>query len=249
MQNNDYVNKVALVTGGARRIGEEICRTLHASGMRVVVHFNSSEPDANKLINSLNAIRENSAAKIRADLGDTDSLAPLVKDTCALFGRLDVLINNASRFYATPLATVTPGQWQDMVGTNLKAPLFLAQNAATELARTKGCIINIIDIYAERPLADHPVYCVAKAGLVMLTKALAVDLAPDIRVNAVSPGAILWPENEPDDEQREAVLRRIPSGRSGMPNDIAQAVRFLVQEADYISGQVITVDGGRSVVS
>ena len=253
MQNNDKVNKVALVTGGARRIGREICRTLHASGMKVMVHYGASESEASDLVESLNAIRNNSAGMIWADLCETDELGVLVKSTCSLHGRLDVLVNNASRFYPTPLTELTGDQWQDLVSTNLKAPLFLAQAARRELARTEGTIINIVDIYAERPLADHPVYCAAKAGLVMLTKSLAADLAPAVRVNAVAPGAILWPEDDTEDQtnekNRSEIIDGIPQGRLGDPADIAGAVRFLAQEANYITGQVLRVDGGRSIAS
>lgn len=247
MQNNDNVNKVVLITGGARRIGREICRNLHKSGMKIMVHYGTSETEAIELAESLNSVRKDSASIIAGDLTETDKLGDLIDITCDVFGRLDVVVNNASRFYATPLTEVTGDQWQDIVSTNLKAPLFLAQAAAPELTRNEGSIINIVDIYAERPLPDYAVYCAARAGLVMLTKALAVELAPTIRVNAVAPGAILWPESDTDEATQSKLIQRIPQGRLGEPADIANTVRFLVQDATYMTGQILTVDGGRSI--
>lgn len=238
--------KVALVTGAARRVGAEIARELHRSGLKVVIHYRESAEAATALRDELLAARADSAALIRADLLDTASLPGLIEQAQALWGRLDALVNNASGFYPTPVGTIDEAQWNELIGSNLKAPLFLSQAAAPQLATRLGCIVNIADIHAERPLKGYPVYCAAKAGLVMLTKSLARELAPAVRVNAVAPGAILWPEHA-SDETRRAIVARTALKRQGRPCDIARAVRFLVMEAEYITGEVITVDGGRSL--
>jgi pteridine reductase len=239
--------KVALVTGGARRIGAAIVRCLHASGLRLAVHYRASESDAKALVDELNANRADSAHAFPLDLRETSLLSGLVESCVAHFGRLDVLVNNASTFYPTPVAETTQADWQDLLGVNLKAPLFLSQAAAAHLAATRGCIVNIADIYADRPLKGHAVYSAAKAGLVTLTRALAVELGPAVRVNAVAPGAILWPEHADDDGLRDAVIGRTALKRMGDPEDVARAVRFLVNDAAYTTGEVIAVDGGRNL--
>jgi pteridine reductase len=238
--------KWALVTGAGRRVGAEIARTLHGAGAGVAIHHLSSADDANTLARELNARRPGSALVIQGDLHDTARLPELVATVVRHGGRLDVLVNNASSFYPTPLSTLTEAQWDDLTGTNLKAPLFLAQAALPHLRATRGVIINIVDIHAIRPLKDHTVYGAAKAGLGFLTRALARDLAPEIRVNGVAPGAILWPDGGIADNTRDAVLRQIPLKRVGEPADIAGCVLYLVRDATYVTGQVIAVDGGRS---
>ena len=241
--------KVILVTGGAKRVGAAICRRLHAAGAQVAVHYRNSAQQASALQNELNTLRPESAATFQADLLDPDALPQLVREVVAKFGRLDALVNNASSFYATPLAEVDEQQWHDLLGTNLRAPLFLAQAAAAELRRHHGCIVNIADIHAERPMRGHLLYSVAKAGLTALTRALAQEMAPQVRVNAVSPGVIVWPENAAwmDEEQRRKIVAHTLLKREGEPNDVARAVAFLIQDAPYVTGQVISVDGGRSI--
>lgn len=239
---------VILVTGAARRVGAEIVRTLHAAGARVAIHYRNSAAEAEMLAAALNASRPESAAVFAADLLDVASLAQLVAAVVARFGRLDGLVNNASSFYSTPVGNVDAASWDDLLGSNLKAPLFLAQAAAPHLAAAQGCIVNITDIHAERPLKGYPVYCAAKGGLLTLTRSLAVDLAPAVRVNAVAPGAIQWPDSGtdfPPAEQAE-IIRHTLLKRMGSPADIARTVKFLVFDAPYITGQVINVDGGRT---
>lgn len=239
---------VVLVTGAARRVGAEIARTLHAAGANLVLHYRASAEEAERLAADLNARRENSALARRRDLRDMAGLASLVEEAVAHFGRLDALVNNASSFFHTPVGTIDEAAWDDLVGSNLKGPLFLSQAAAPHLAKTHGCIVNITDIHAERPLKGYPVYSVAKAGLLGLTRALALELAPQVRVNAVAPGAIEWPENEehfPPVEQ-QAIIGHTLLKRTGTPADIALTVRFLIFDAPYITGQVINVDGGRT---
>jgi len=241
--------KAILVTGGAKRVGAAICRRLHAAGAHIAIHYRSSEQEALALQDDLNARRADSAAVFQADLLDLNALPQLVYSAVKKFGRLDALVNNASSFYATPLADIDEQQWHDLLGTNLKAPLFLAQAAADELRRRHGCIVNIADIHAERPMHGHLLYSVAKAGLVALTKALAQEMAPQVRVNAVAPGVIVWPESEAwtDEEQRRKIVAHTLLKREGEPDDIARTVAFLIQDAPYITGQIISVDGGRSV--
>lgn len=242
--------KVALVTGGARRIGAEICRTLHAARYRVLVHYQSSAADAAQLVRELNQNRAESAAMISGNLAESGAPATIAGNALQTFGQLDVLVNNASGFYPTPVGSMTENDWDDLTGSNLKGPLFLTQALSEELAARSGSVVNIVDIHAERPMAEHTVYCAAKAGLAMLTKSLARELAPAVRVNGVSPGAILWPEVEADSElaeRQQQILARIPLGRPGQPGDIAKAVLFLVRDADYITGQILAVDGGRSL--
>ncbi len=241
--------KVMLVTGGAKRVGAAICRRLHAAGATIALHYRSSESEAFALRDQLNELRPDSAAAFSADLLDLAALPLLVGQVINRFGRLDALVNNASSFYATPLADVDESQWHDLFGTNLRAPLFLAQAAADELRRQHGCIVNIVDIHAERPMQGHLLYSVAKAGLVALTRGLAQEMAPQVRVNAVAPGVILWPvSHEWDDEaQRRKIVAHTLLKREGEPDDIARTVAFLIQDAPYITGQVISVDGGRSI--
>ena len=241
--------KAVLVTGGAKRVGAAICRRLHAAGARIAVHYRSSRQEALALLEELNALRPESAAIFQADLLDLGVLPQLVSEVVEKFGRLDALINNASSFYATPLAEVNEKQWNDLLGTNLRAPLFLAQAAAVELRRRHGAIVNIADIHAERPMHGYLLYSVAKTGLVALTRALAQEMAPQVRVNAISPGVIIWPENATwlDDEQRRKIVAHTLLKREGEPDDVARTVQFLLNDSPYITGQIIAVDGGRSI--
>lgn len=239
--------KVALISGAAHRVGAAMARVLHAQGMNLVLHYRHSGAAAQGLQAELHAIRADSVVLVQADLLDTAALPALVNTALGAWQRLDVLVNNASSFYPTPVGSVTEAQWDDLMGSNLKAPFFLAQAAAPYLAQQHGCIVNIADIHADRPLKAHPVYSIAKAGLVMLTKALARELGPQVRVNAVAPGAIVWPEHELDVAAKEYIISRTALKRQGAPHDIAQAVLFLIRDAGYISGHVLTVDGGRSL--
>jgi pteridine reductase len=241
-------SKTVLITGGARRIGRCVAEQLHSQGHNIMVHYRSSAGDANQLIDQLNQRREGSAAKVQCDLLDLNSIPRVIDATLENFGRLDVLINNASTFYPTPIDLVTEDFWDDLVGSNLRAPTFVVKHAAKHLKDANGCIINIVDIYAKKPLQNHPIYCSAKAGLEMLTKSLARDLAPQVRVNGISPGAILWPENDAGVDSSSSLLEKIPLARMGEPDDIAKTASFLIDQAPYITGQIITVDGGRSVV-
>jgi len=244
---DDLSGKVALITGAARRVGAEMARTLHREGMNLALHYHTSHKEARVLQNELNELREDSVVLIQADLLQTNKLASVVKDATSRWKRLDVLINNASTFYPTLIGNTTEVQWDNLMGTNLKAPFFLSQAAARHLKQQHGCIINIADIHGERPLKEHPVYCTAKAGLVMLSKALARELGPEVRVNAIAPGAIMWPENGIDDVTKKRILSRTTLKRQGSPEDIARAALFLIRDAGYISGQTIAVDGGRSL--
>ena len=234
---------VALVTGAGRRVGARIARELHAAGMSVAVHCNRSREEAERLCEAFEAVRPGSAAVVAANLLDPGAGAAVVAAAKERWGRLDVLVNNASTFYATPIGEVTEADWRDLVGSNLAAPFFLAQAAAPLLRAVRGCIVNIADVYGHRPLARHPVYSAAKAGLVMLTRALALELGPEVRVNSISPGAVLWPENHDPDRRR--IIDGIALGRSGDPGDIARAALFLVRDAPYVTGQDLAVDGGR----
>jgi pteridine reductase len=238
-----------LVTGAGRRIGAAITRALHGAGMDVVLHCHRSRAEADFLAAALNASRPGSATVVQADLLDVAALPALVERAAESFGRLDGLVNNASTFHATPLGSVSPGDWDDLLGTNLRAPMFLAQAAAPRLREARGAIVNVVDIHAERPLAGYPVYSVAKAGLAGLTRALALELAPEVRVNGVSPGAILWPESgehfAPD--ERERIERQTPLARTGRPEEVAGAVKYLLLDAPFVTGQILAVDGGRSL--
>jgi len=248
-QRNTLNERVVLITGAVQRIGAEIARTLHAEGARLVLHYRGSRDAAHALQDELNKQRADSVVLVRADLLDQATLPAVVADALATWGRLDVLINNASSFYPTHVGSVTESEWDDLMGTNLKAPFFLSQAAAPHLKEQKGCIINIADIHADRPLKRYPVYSIAKAGLVMLTKALACELGPEVRVNAIAPGTILWPEQKMDEVTQQRIISRTFLKRQGNPVNIAKAALFLIRDADYTSGQVITVDGGRSLNS
>lgn len=239
--------KVALVTGAAHRLGAAIARTLHGAGMNVAVHYRNSRDAAEALQAELNAMRPDSVALFSADLLATERLARLVDKVLTTWGRLDVLVNNASSFYPTPVDTATEADWNDLLGTNLKAPFFLSKAAARHLKACQGCIVNIADIHGERPLKDHAIYSVAKAGKIMLTKALARELGPEVRVNAVAPGAILWPERGLDEVTRQRIILGTALKRQGTPQDIARAVLFLIRDAGYVTGQVLAVDGGRTL--
>ncbi len=247
MTDKDLNGKVVLVTGAARRIGAAIVTRLHAKGADVAIHYRSSSQDADNLADRLNRERTDSAATFRADLLDMEQISPLIEEVRAWRGRLDALVNNASTFYPTPVGSITEDHWLDLMGSNLKAPLFLSQAAAPELAKHNGAIVNIVDIHSQRPLRNHAVYGPAKAGLAMLTRSLAKDLAPQIRVNGVSPGAILWPEDGMSDAAQHSILRQVPLQRPGEPDDIAGCVSYLLCDAGYVTGQIIAVDGGRSV--
>jgi len=240
-------DKVVLITGGARRIGAVVCRVLHAQGARVMVHYRSSKSEVDTLRRELEDIRPGSVDVAQADLLDADAPERLVEATLASFGRLDVLVNNASSFYPTPIGGATLEHWRDLMGTNLRVPFFLSQAAAPHLRERGGTIVSIADIHAERPMKEHTIYSVAKAGLVMLTKSLARELAPEVRVNAIAPGAILWPERVTGDTDRDQILSTTPLQRIGQPEDIAATVLFLVRDAHYVTGQVIAVCGGRSI--
>ena len=236
-----------LVTGAARRIGATIARTLHAAGARVILHCHHSSDQAERLAAELNGTRPRSCKVIAADLLEPASLARLVDAAAEVWGRLDGLVNNASSFYATPVGKIGEREWNDLIGTNLRAPLLLAQAAAPRLAQAKGAIVNIVDIHAERPLPGFVVYTVAKAGLAGLTRSLALELAPDVRVNGVAPGAILWPEDgrHYDPAERERIVEQTPLARVGTPEDIAGAVKYLLFDAPFVTGQILAVDGGR----
>jgi pteridine reductase len=224
-----------------------MARKLHAAGANVVVHYNRSREAADELVAELHAVRGGSALAVRGDLNDVDCLPALVAQAVARYGRIDVLINNASTFYPTPVGSITAAQFDDLVGTNLRAPLFLSQAAAPALRETRGLIINMVDIHARRPLRAHPAYSAAKAGLVMLTKSLARELGPEVRVNGIAPGPVLWPERDLDESLKAEIVAKTALKRSGSPEDIARTALFLATEAPYITGQVIAVDGGRSL--
>ena len=239
--------KTALITGGAKRLGAAIARRLHAAGVAVLIHYRDSEAQAAKLELELNGLRPRSAAKVKAELLAPIAPRALVSAALDAFGRLDLLVNNASSFFPVAVGEIEPSHWEELVGSNLRAPLFISQQAAPELAKHEGAIVNVVDIHADRPLKGYPVYSIAKAGLAALTRSLALELAPRVRVNGVSPGAIAWPDDgQFDPAERGRILATTPLGRVGRPEDIAQAVHFLAS-APYITGQVIAVDGGRSI--
>ncbi|MDP5134727.1 pteridine reductase [Rheinheimera baltica] len=242
---------VALITGSAKRLGRQTAITLHNAGYNVIIHCNRSRDAADTLAKILNNQRQESAAVLQADLLDENGWQSFATDAIACFGGLDVLVNNASSFFPTPVAQATIEHWQDLFGSNVKAPYFLSQALAPELAKRGGVIINMVDIHAEKPLAGHSLYCMAKAALLMMTKSLACELAPTIRVNGIAPGAILWPPEQSvqlSEQDKAAILRQIPLQQLGSPDDIANSVLFLVQ-SPYITGQILAVDGGRSLSS
>lgn len=241
--------QVAFITGAGRRIGAEIARILHDSGMNVVLHYNKSQAEAEQLCHAFNKKRLNSAILLQSDLLEINSLDDLTQKAAKHWGRLDALINNASRFYPTPLAEATLGAWDDLLGSNVRAPFFLSQAAMPYLKESQGCIVNIADIHADRPMRDYSIYCISKAALLMLTKSLAKELGPEVRVNAVSPGPVMWPENENvlSNEVKETLIKQTVLDCEGSPEEIAKAVLFLVKNANYITGQILAVDGGRSL--
>ncbi len=238
-------DKVVLITGAARRIGAVLALAFHERGARVAVHYRSSEAEAAKLVAGMNARRRGSALAIGADLHDLAALAALPGSVVRTLGRLDVLINNASTFYPTPVGQITAAQFEDLIGTNLRAPLFLSQAAAAELRLREGLILNIADIHALRPLKRHPVYCAAKAALVMLTRSLARELGPRVRVNAIAPGPVLWPAGGVDAALKRRIVARTALKRSGTPADVAKAALFFATEAPFVTGEVLVIDGGR----
>jgi pteridine reductase len=238
---------VILVTGAARRVGAEIARHLHGAGARVVLHYRSSAAEAQTLADAFNTTRPGSAWLAMGDLAADGAPEAVVEQALAHTGRLDGLVNNASSFFPTPLGDIDQAAWHELIGSNLKGPLFLAQAAAPQLRAHRGAIVNIVDIHAERPLRHYPLYCAAKAGLLGLTRALALELAPEVRVNGVSPGAVAWPEDgQFAPAERAEIVRHTLLGREGSPADIAGMVRFLMFDAPYVTGQIIAVDGGRS---
>tara|TARA_R110000868_G_scaffold69643_4_gene204826 strand:+ start:2361 stop:3110 length:750 start_codon:yes stop_codon:yes gene_type:complete len=249
MQKNTLESKVAMITGGARRIGAAIVEILHREGMNIVLHYNASEEEAQELCARLNQVRENSVVTLQGDLLEPEIDKSLVQKAHEFWGRLDLLVNNASRFYRTPFGKVTEYAWDDLMISNLRAPFFLAQAAAPYLAEHRGRIINIADIHSWRPMKNYSVYCISKTGVLMLTKSLAKELAPNVIVNAIAPGSVVWPEGEnslsPD--EKTTIISKTPLGRSGTADDIAKMALFLARDADYITGEVFAVDGGRGL--
>jgi pteridine reductase len=239
--------KTVLITGAARRVGATLARKLHGAGANLVIHFRKSTDEAAQLARELEGMRPGSTAFAQADLLDIDRYPGLIEAAVGAFGQLDVLINNASTFYPTMLGEITQQHWDDLVGTNLRAPLFLSQAAAPALRITHGLILNIADIHGMRPLKRFPVYSVAKAGLIMLTKSLAREMAPHVRVNAIAPGPVMWPEEGADKELQHKIVDRTLLKRAGSPEDVARAALFFATEAPYLTGQILAVDGGRSV--
>ncbi len=246
---SDLNNKVILITGGAKRVGAAICRELHSHGAQLLIHYNTSKQEAEALQEELNTLRANSAAIIQTNLLETNKLPTLIDVAVAHFGKLDGLINNASSYASTKIGNINEENWHDLIGSNLKAPMFLAQAAAEQLVKNHGCIINITDTHIERPKKDYIVYSVAKAGLVTLTKSLAQELSPEVRVNAVALGPVMWPENNPqfNETYREKVIAQTLLKRIGNATDVAKAVKFLIADAPYITGHVLAIDGGRSI--
>ncbi|MBS0556193.1 MAG: pteridine reductase [Proteobacteria bacterium] len=247
MKHATVQRPVAVITGAAKRVGAQIARSLHMAGYDLVLHYRHSRSEMDALIAELEAARENSTLAVTTDLVNTKKLPGIVETCLRRFGRLDALINNASAFFATPVGATTPALWDELFASNARAPYFLAQAAAPHLKKTKGSVVNIVDIYAERPLAGHPVYCMAKAALAMMTLALARELAPEIRVNGVAPGAILWPESGKAYADQQELVSRTPLKRTGSPQDVATAVLFLLRDAKFTTGQILKVDGGRSL--
>lgn len=248
MESPTQQHPVALITGGAKRVGSVIARTLHAAGYDLVLHCRHSIAEADALATELSAQRANSVLVVQADLADLPSLPRLIDTTLTRYGRLDALINNASAFYPTPLEAATLAQWSELFASNAQAPFFLAQAALPALRAAHGAIVNLVDVYAERALAQHPIYVMAKAALAAMTRCLALDLGPDVRVNGVAPGAVMWPSDGKPYAEQETMLARTPLQRSGTPDDVASAVLWLLRDAPFVTGQIIRVDGGRSVI-
>ena len=247
MTSSSLSGKVVLITGAAKRIGAALARGFHAQGANVAIHYHRSAEAAESLRDELNRTRANSAISISADLLNTARLPGIVDQVVGDFGQFDVLINNASTFYPTPLGSITSTHWDDLIGTNLKAPLFLSQAAAPHLRKANGLIINIVDIHAQRPLPEHPVYVTAKAGLAMLTRSLARELGPEVRVNGIAPGPILWPDRGLDEGVKQEIINKTLLKRTGEPDDIVRTALFFAKDAPYVTGQILAVDGGRSV--
>ncbi|MBS0569838.1 MAG: pteridine reductase [Proteobacteria bacterium] len=247
MKSANEQHPVALITGAAKRVGAQIARTLHGAGYDLALHYRHSRAEMDALCADLETARGNSTLALQADLADVATLPNLVEQTIARFGRLDALVNNASTFFPTPVGSVTPTQWDELFASNARAPFFLAQAATPHLKAAKGCLVNIVDIYAERPLPGHPVYCMAKAALAMLTQALAKELGPEVRVNGVAPGAVLWPEAGKAYADQTELVARTPLKRTGTPEDVATAVLFLLRDAKFTTGQILRVDGGRAL--
>ncbi len=243
------IEPVALITGGARRIGAAIARHLHGAGYRVALHHRQSGAEVAELQAELERTRPGSTLVLQAELSQFDRLPEMVAHTIGRFGRLDSLVNNASAFFPTPIGVVTPAMWDELFASNARAPLFLSQAAAPHLKATRGSIVNLLDIHAERPLKQHTVYVMAKAALEAMTRSLALELAPEVRVNAVAPGAVLWPEQGKPEAEKLALLQSTPLGRAGTALEVAEAVRWLLMDASYCTGQVIRVDGGRAISS
>ena len=240
-------SKVVMITGGARRIGAELVRHLHRHDMRVILHYCNSQTDARALAGELNARRSDSVRLLQGDLTEYAKIPAMMEQAFRLFERLDVLVNNASVFFPTDIGDINEDAWERLVGANLKAPLYLIQAAAPHLKSTRGCVVNIVDIHADRPLKGYPLYSISKAGLAMLTRSMARELAPEIRVNGIAPGAILWPEAEHYEAMHQEIISRTALKREGSPCDIADAALFLIRHADYVTGQIIAVDGGRTL--
>ena len=245
--NPGHERPVALVTGAGKRVGAEIARTLHAAGYNLALHYRRSAADAEALASSLEQQRADSTCTVQAELADLEALPALVQRVLQRFGRLDALVNNASAFYPTPVGTATVQQWNELFASNAQAPFFLAQAAMPALREARGAIVNLVDIYAERPLANHPLYCMAKAALAAMTRSLALDLGPDVRVNGVAPGAVMWPSDGKPYDDQQALLARTPLQRAGSPQDVAGAVLWLLRDAPFVTGQIIRVDGGRTL--
>jgi pteridine reductase len=238
---------VALITGAGRRVGAVIARTLHAAGYDLALHYRRSIDDARALADELEQQRSGSTLLLQAELADIPTLPALIEQLLAHYGRLDALVNNASAFYPTPLGSATPQQWNELFASNAQAPFFLSQAAIPALRAARGGIVNMIDIYAERPLAGHPLYCMAKAALAAMTRSLALDLGPDIRVNGIAPGAVMWPSDGKPYADQQAMLARTPLQRAGVPDDVAGAVLWLLRDATFVTGQTIHIDGGRTL--
>jgi pteridine reductase len=238
---------VVLVTGAGKRVGAVIARTLHAAGYDLALHYRHSAADAELLAASLERQRSDSAYTVQGELADIDALPELVQRVLGRFGRLDALVNNASAFFPTPVGAATTAQWNELFASNAQAPFFLAQAATPALREARGAIVNLVDIYAERPLANHPLYCMAKAALAAMTRSLALDLGPDVRVNGVAPGAVMWPSDGKPYDDQQAMLSRTPLQRAGSPEDVAGAVLWLLRDAPFVTGQIIRVDGGRTL--
>jgi pteridine reductase len=243
----DLANQCVLITGAAKRLGAAIARAAHAEGANIAIHYRQSRVQAEQLCAELNVLRAKSAVALHADLLDTTSHSRLIADAITAFGGLNVLVNNASTFYPTPLGAITEDQWKDLMGTNLKAPLFLSQAATPALKASRGLILNLVDIHARRPLPDHPVYCIAKAGMLMLTQSLARELGPEIRVNGIAPGPVMWPEGDLEQRLKDEIITKTALKRSGSPEDIAKTAVFLMKDAPFVTGQILAVDGGRSI--